>query len=106
MPTTRAPQAQYLDVGGLRLHYLDWGNPTAQPMVLLHGFTGHAHTWDIFAAAMCERFHVLALDQRGHGDSDWAKDGAYRPDDHARDIRAVHDRLGLRAVVLIGLSMG
>jgi len=106
MPTTPAPQAQYLDVGGLRLHYLDWGNPTAQPMVLLHGFTGHAHTWDTFAAAMCERFHVLALDQRGHGDSDWAKDGAYTVHDHAADLYAWHEQLGLGPVLLIGLSMG
>jgi len=75
-------------------------------MLLLHGFSGHAHTWDTFARAMCDCFHVVALDQRGHGDSDWAKDGAYRPEDHARDVRGVHDRLGLRPVVLIGLSMG
>jgi len=106
MTPDRTPQDRYVDVDGLRLHCLDWGNDAAPPMLLLHGFSGHAHTWDTFARAMCDRYHVVALDQRGHGDSDWAKDGAYRPDDHARDIRAVHDRLGLRAVVLIGLSMG
>ena len=106
MATNRTPHDRYVDGDGLRLHYLDWGNDAAPPMLLLHGFSGHAHTWDTFARAMCDRYHVVALDQRGHGDSDWAKDGAYRPDDHARDIRAVHDRLGLGAVVLIGLSMG
>jgi pimeloyl-ACP methyl ester carboxylesterase len=56
---------------------LDWGNEAAPPMLLLHGFTGYAHPWDTFASAMREHFHVLALDQCGHGDSDWAKDGAY-----------------------------
>jgi len=101
-----APHDRYVDADGLRLHCLDWGNDTARPMLLLHGFTGHAHTWDMFARAMCDRFHVVALDQRGHGDSDWAKDGAYRLEDHAGDIRGVHDALGLRPVVLIGLSMG
>ena len=106
MPTAHTPQDKYLDVGGLRLHYLDWGNPDAQPLVLLHGFTGHAHTWDTFAAAMCARFHVLALDQRGHGDSGWAKDGAYTADDHAADIYAWHTQLGLGPVLLVGLSMG
>ncbi|HMB36256.1 MAG TPA: alpha/beta hydrolase [Methylomirabilota bacterium] len=106
MTPDQTPQDRYVDVDGLRLHCLDWGNDAAPPMLLLHGFSGHSHTWDTFARAMCDRYHVVALDQRGHGDSDWAKNGAYRPDDHARDIRAVHDRLGLRAVVLIGLSMG
>jgi pimeloyl-ACP methyl ester carboxylesterase len=106
MAADAIPEARYIDGDGLRLHCLDWGNGSAPPMLLLHGFSGHAHTWDTFARAIRDRFHVLALDQRGHGDSDWAKDGAYGPDDHARDIHAVHDRLGLGPVVLIGLSMG
>ncbi|MBI3326478.1 MAG: alpha/beta hydrolase [Nitrospinae bacterium] len=75
-------------------------------MLLLHGFSSHAHYWDTFARAMGDAFHVLALDQRGHGDSDWAKDGAYTVDDHATDIGAFHDQLMLDPVVLIGLSMG
>ncbi|HXJ81860.1 MAG TPA: alpha/beta hydrolase [Candidatus Methylomirabilis sp.] len=106
MATETTPVDRSIDAEGLRLHYLDWRNDAAPPMLLLHGFSGHAHTWDTFARAMCDRFHVLALDQRGHGDSDWAKDGAYRPDDHARDIRGLYERLGLRAAVVIGLSMG
>src|SRR5215813_3546081 len=106
MATERTPHDRYVGTDGLRLHYLDWGNDAAPPMLLLHGFSGHAHTWDTFARAMCDRFHVVALDQRGHGDSDWARDAAYTPADHARDIGGVHDRLGLRPVVLIGLSMG
>jgi esterase len=106
MPGDAPPQDRYLDADGIRLHYLDWGNDAAPPMLLLHGFSGHAHTWDAFARAVCGEFHVLALDQRGHGDSDWAKDGAYTVDDHASDIAAFHDRLMLDPVVLIGLSMG
>ncbi len=106
MPADKTPQDKYLDADGLRLHYLDWGNDDAPPMLLLHGFTGHAHTWDTFARAMGDQFHVLALDQRGHGDSDWAKDGAYMVDDHAGDIGELHDQLMLDPVVLIGLSMG
>jgi esterase len=106
MAADRTPSDRYVDAEGLRLHYLDWGNDTAPPMLLLHGFSGHAHTWDTFARALCDEFHVLALDQRGHGDSDWAGDGAYTVDDHAGDISAVHGRLMLGPVVLIGLSMG
>jgi pimeloyl-ACP methyl ester carboxylesterase len=106
MSTSRTPRDERIDVNGLRLRYLDWGNDAAPPMLLLHGFSGHAHTWDTFARAIADRFHVLALDQRGHGDSDWAKDGAYAPADHARDVAALHDRLGLGPVVLVGLSMG
>ncbi|MBI3329163.1 MAG: alpha/beta hydrolase [Nitrospinae bacterium] len=106
MLADKTPQDRYIDADGLRLHYLDWGNEAAPPMILLHGFTGHAHTWDTFAQAMCDQFHVLALDQRGHGDSDWAKDGAYTIEDHATDIAEFHDQLMLDPVVLIGLSMG
>lgn len=106
MAPDRTPDARFVDADGLRLHYLDWRNDAAPPMRLLHGFSGHAHTWDTFAQTVCDRFHVVALDQRGHGDSAWARDGAYAPDDHAKDIRAVHERLALRAVTLIGLSMG
>jgi pimeloyl-ACP methyl ester carboxylesterase len=106
MTPDRVLSDRYIDADGLRLHYLDWGNAAAPPMLLLHGFSGHAHTWDTFARAMCDQFRVLALDQRGHGDSDWARDGAYTVDDHASDISAMHGRLRLGPVVLIGLSMG
>jgi pimeloyl-ACP methyl ester carboxylesterase len=106
MSSAQAPQDCFVSANGLQLHYLDWGNSIAPPLLLLHGFTSHAHTWDAFAQATCARFHVLALDQRGHGDSEWAKDGAYRVDDHAADIAAFHEHLGLPPVLLVGLSMG
>jgi pimeloyl-ACP methyl ester carboxylesterase len=106
MAADKTPQDKYLDADGLRLHYLDWGHHDAPPMLLLHGFSGHAHTWDALARAICDEFHVVALDQRGHGDSDWATDGAYAVDDHIADIASFHDQLMLDPVVLIGLSMG
>ena len=73
-------------LNGLRFHYRDWGNASAQPMVCLHGFTSHARSWDTFAAAMHDRYRVLALDQRGHGESDWATD--YHPDRRVEDLEA------------------
>src|SRR5215475_12109161 len=57
-------------VNGLKLHVLDWGGGDRTPLLLLHGFTGHAHAWDTLSIALQPHFHVYAMDQRGHGDSD------------------------------------
>jgi pimeloyl-ACP methyl ester carboxylesterase len=91
-------------LNGLRFHYRDWGNQTAQSLVCLHGFTSHARSWDTFAQAMRNDYHVMALDQRGHGESEWATD--YHPDRRVEDLEAFVDALGLRQFVLVGLSMG
>jgi len=91
---------------GLRLHHLDWGNPEAPPLLLLHGGSAHAHWWDWFAPAVADRFHVLALDLRGHGDSQWAQPPAYDIDDYAGDVVAFTEALGLHPLRLIGHSLG
>ena len=98
------PIDRYLAVNGLRLHVLDWGGEGRPPLVLLHGFTGHAHAWDTLSIALQPHFHVYALDQRGHGDSDPAD--VYNPIAAFEDIRGVVDQLGLPSFVLVGLSMG
>ena len=100
------PVDKYLSVNGLRLHYLDWGTEGQQAMLLLHGFTTLAHAWDFFAPVFCHRYHVLALDQRGHGDSQWPQDAAYTTDDHLVDIAGFVDALNLENLVLVGHSMG
>jgi pimeloyl-ACP methyl ester carboxylesterase len=97
-------QDRTVTLNGLRFHYLDWGNQGAQPLVLLHGLSSHAHSWDRFATAMRQDFHILALDQRGHGESDWADD--YSPDRRAEDVDAFVRELGLEQIALVGLSMG
>jgi esterase len=89
---------------GVRLRYLDWGEAGRPPLVLLHGFSAHAHYWDGFAAKMRGDYHVYALDQRGHGDSDWADD--YGPDAMPGDLAALVDHLGLGRFSLVGHSMG
>src|SRR5687767_13497008 len=91
-------------LGGLRFHYREWPNPGAQALVLLHGFTGHARSWDSFATAMQANYHVYALDQRGHGDSDWAED--YSAEAMVEDVQRWVTALGLKKFVLLGLSMG
>jgi len=93
-----------LQVKGLRFHLLDWGGEGRQPLLLLHGFTGHAHAWDTLSIALQPHFRVLALDQRGHGDSDPAN--AYNPIASFDDISGVVDQLGLRRLLMVGLSMG
>ena len=106
MTTQVQPQDKTITVNGLNLHYLDWGTPDAPPLVLLHGLRGHAHSWDDVSAATCQQFRVLALDQRGRGDSDWAKDGDYTTEAYVADLAAFSDALGLDSFILCGHSMG
>lgn len=92
-----------LDLGGLNFHYTDWGGD-GPPLVMLHGLSGHARTWDHTAAALSDTYRVLALDQRGHGDSDWAPRYGFGP--MAGDLLAFLDAMALGEVTLMGLSMG
>src|SRR5580704_14628417 len=77
MATQTVGTDRYVKVNGLRLHYLEWGAAGAPPIVMLHGLRGSAHTWDLVAEPISDRYHVFALDQRGRGDSDWAPGGQY-----------------------------
>ncbi len=91
---------------GLRFHYVEWGPATAPPVVFLHGITGHARTWDDEARLLAERYRVLVLDQRGHGDTDPAPDGDYSDDALLGDLAGFADALGLRRCTLVALSLG
>ena len=100
------PEDRYVTVNALRLHYLDWGKEGKQPMLLLHGGSQTAHSWDFVALAFRSNYHVYALDARGHGDSDWSSDGTYTLETHQEDIAGVVGALGLDRFALMGLSMG
>ena len=103
--TTVKAQEKHVTVNGVRLRYLDWGTSGKTPLICLHGHTGQAHIWDEFAIAVSPHYHVLALDQRGHGESEWAPTG-YDRDRFVEDLAAFMDALDLPTVVLAGLSMG
>jgi pimeloyl-ACP methyl ester carboxylesterase len=89
-----------------RLHYLDWGNPAAPPFVLLHGIDRNAHTFDHIARRFADRYHVIAVDLRGHGDSDWDPQARYLVEDHVGDLESLVRTLGLRNITLWGNSTG
>ncbi len=100
------PADRRIVIEGRVLRYLDWGAADAPAIVLLHGGGQSAHTWDACCLLFARRYRCLALDQRGHGDSDWAADGAYGFDDHARDVDGFIQALALQAPLLVGMSMG
>ncbi len=104
--TTQDFTDHYVQVGSLKMHYLDWGNHGAPQMLLLHGGSQSAHSWDEFSRNMRSDFHVIALDQRGHGDTDWSPRCIYTLRAHLRDITSFVKLVGLKQFVLVGLSMG
>lgn len=101
-----APVDGYANVNGLRIHYLEWGTSGRQPLVLLHGIARVAHTFDHLAPHFEKRYHVIAVDMRGHGDSAWDAQGAYLVEDYVKDIEALVAELKLRDIVLWGNSTG
>ncbi len=90
----------------LRLHYVDWGNPAAPPLVLLHGGRDHCRNWDWVAERLRHQWHVLAPDLRGHGDSEWARDGAYRMENYIYDLAQLVHQQQLAPVTLVAHSLG
>ena len=101
-----APQDKFVTANGMRFHYLEWGSAANPPMLLLHGFAQTCHSWDFVALGFSDDYRVIVLDQRGHGDSDWAADGDYSPETQQNDISAVVNEIGLEDFTLMGLSMG
>jgi pimeloyl-ACP methyl ester carboxylesterase len=100
------PREDDVSVDGFRLHYLDWGVKGKPPLVFLHGGALTAHTWDLCCLALRDDYHCYALDQRGHGDSDWAEDVDYSIAAQVKDVKGFVDHLGLDKFILAGMSMG
>ena len=96
----------FIEAGGVRLHYLDYGSAGRTPMLCLHGGAVNAHWFDFVAAGFTDRYHMRALDQRGHGDSAWAEPPDYSYERYAADVAEIVEKLGLRDFVMMGHSMG
>src|SRR5690349_11499475 len=102
-------QDDYRTINGLRLHFVAWSADTVAErptIILLHGIARHAHTFDHIAPNLFRTHQVIALDMRGHGDSDWSPEGAYLVDDYVSDLEGLIDQLRLRTVSLLGNSTG
>jgi pimeloyl-ACP methyl ester carboxylesterase len=100
------PQSREFHLGRMRFHYLDWGNRHLPTIVFLHGGALNAHTWDLCCLALRDDYHGVALDQRGHGDTDWAPEGDYSVSASLADTKGFVDHLGLDRFILVGMSLG
>jgi pimeloyl-ACP methyl ester carboxylesterase len=106
-PESRAqPTDQFVTVNGLRIHYLDWGSRDKPPLVMIHGIARVAHTFDHLAPSFVDRYHVIAIDMRGHGDSDWDPGARYLVEAPVKDLEALVSQLQLRGLTLWGNSTG
>ncbi len=106
MPEPALPQRGHVTLNGLRFSFLDWGGENLPTMLFLHGGGLNAHTWDLCCASLRSTFRCVALDQRGHGDSDWSPNADYSITSQRQDVKAFVEHLGLDRFVLVGMSMG
>ena len=90
----------------LRLNYVDWGNPDAPPMILIHGGRDHCRNWDWVAEEFRNEYHIIAPDLRGHGDSQWMEGGSYMQLDYVYDIAQLLQQKDMIPVTIIGHSLG
>lgn len=90
----------------LRLHYVDWGNEDAPAALLIHGGRDHCRNWDWVAERLADRYHVIAPDLRGHGDSAWATGSGYNEINYVYDIAQLVHQKRMAPVTIIGHSLG
>lgn len=103
-------QVRYLSrhtvIRSQRFHFSEWGEPGRPQVLLLHGGNQSSHSWDLVSLHLADRYHVFALDQRGHGDSEWAPDLDYSIDAMVGDAAAFSAAVGLQRPIMFGHSMG
>ncbi|MEW4449768.1 alpha/beta hydrolase [Qipengyuania sp. JC766] len=100
------PTSQVLISMRTRLHYVDWGNPDAPPLILLHGGRDHSRSWDWTAEELRKDWHVICPDLRGHGDSDWNETGHYPVMHYVYDLGQLIHQLELAPVTIVAHSLG
>ena len=106
MTLQSGPTSQTFISQRLRLHYLDWGNRGKPPLVMVHGGRDHARSWDWTVEQLRDDWHVVAIDHRGHGDSEWVSDGNYRTQDMVYDLAQLIHQLDVGPVTILSHSMG
>ncbi len=103
---TNGPTSHRFVSQRLHLHYVDWGNPDAPLLLLVHGGKDHCRSWDWVAEALSEDYHVIAPDLRGHGDSAWSPSGDYTMAAMVYDLAQLIHQLGEPPVNIIAHSLG
>ena len=98
------PHDEYTRYGGLQMHIRNWGGD-GSPVVLLHGLASTCRIWDLTAPILARDFSVIAVDQRGHGDSGKPEDG-YEFTSVGNDVAALLEGRGIERPVLVGHSWG
>ncbi|GLR65693.1 hydrolase [Acidocella aquatica] len=104
--STTGPSSHIYVSQRLRLHYADWGNAQAPPLLLLHGSRDHCRNWDWVAQDLCRDYHVIAPDLRGHGDSAWTNDGQYSMAAYVYDLAQLIHQLKLAPLAIVAHSLG
>jgi esterase len=107
MANPTKPREEFIEANGLRFHYREWGDTRPRhALVMLHGYAETSEAWTEVAQDLAREFRVIALDQRGYGQTDQASDHDYTRATQLEDLEAIIDALGLRSVTLVGHSMG
>jgi pimeloyl-ACP methyl ester carboxylesterase len=101
-----APTSRIYFSQRLRLHYVDWGNPAAPPLLLVHGGQDHCRNWDWVAERLRREWHIIAPDLRGHGDSQWSPDGNYTMAGYVYDLAQLIHQQQLAPVTILAHSLG
>ena len=104
MTMQQTPRDEWVTIDGLSFHYRDWGG-TGQPLVLLHGLASTCHIWDLVAPILASDFSVIAMDQRGHGDSAKPEHG-YDFATVCQDVAGLIEAKNLEKPIVVGHSWG
>jgi pimeloyl-ACP methyl ester carboxylesterase len=107
----REPRQRYFVHDGLKLHYWEWGEPQEETYIFVHGVRDQGRSWDHFLAALIARGvpirHAVALDLRGHGESDWSNTSrGYQHEDFLSDLAGLVKHLGKEPLTILGHSLG
>ena len=100
------PQDHHIILRGMRFHYVEWGDHAGRPILFLHGGGQTCRTWDVVCHELSQEYRCIAVDQRGHGDSEWSYESDYRVEAYAADVAALVDALNLAPLVIVGMSLG